>query len=57
MLFIISVAPTIATSFGLTMSLPSHSNCFCIMYSIVDYLLIVIVYCTVQYLHVSCIYV
>ena len=53
LLYIIWVAPTIVTSFGLSRSLPSHSNSFCIMYYFVNYLLIV--YCIVQYLYVSCI--
>ena len=46
LLFLIWVAPMIATSFGLSKSLPSHSNFFCII--VLLYLLTVIVYCTVQ---------
>ena len=58
MLFFIRVAPTIETRFGLSRSLPAHSNCiFCIMHYFVDYLLILIVYCTVKYLYISSVFV
>ena len=52
MLFLICVGPTIATSFGLSRILQSHSNFFisfffsCIIYYFVDYLLIIIEYCS-----------